>query len=274
MASATIDPLAIPGLTPRLREVLGVLDRLTKRAYQECWHAAKTIAQWIGASEWTVRNALRKLEAHGLIQIIRDYSADGPRTRRRIVLRWRTGDWQPDADNKSVTVDSHRQPRAISTTTDPSPHTPLYKDSEESAKQTDDDRRTENRTESSSSGSSREPSEPEPELSVPARNAVRSLVEALGDDPAVRQRAEHLARAEEPTLVIRAAGVLKKKAASLSNPWGYLRGILRNWRTEGPPPESTRPGPRPQDDPAFIQRFLASLEADDDDPLGFGKGGD
>lgn len=246
------DPADVPGLTANARELLRQLDKLTAKKHAECWFSAERLADAIGCCAATVRSGLRLLEAVGLVRIVRDYSL---KVRRRIVLLWRAGD-------PSMAQDVCPQSPQTFCATNGSPLHPPYKDPE--GKQLTTTIEGPDRSSSSVSSSSGPQSGPETGATSNAEvdQVVAKAVEVLG--PECEARTRRLAEQSEPAFVAKALDVIKPKLRTLSNPWGYLKGIVANFEAEGAPVE--RPRPQPIDREAELARLMAMLGEPGDGP--------
>lgn len=238
--------VATMGLPPMARLAIPVLERLAK-GHDTCLSATRTIAAKLNCSERTARNALNALQAAGLVEIVRDYSL---RTRRRIVLVWRTnGELVP-----CVTANPSAESRAASAVTDGSP--PIINISEEVSKK------------QGVSDGSRAPVPPPPSR-VLSENLRGGEAEATPDEIAsvaaraapVLRLAEPAARAKVAALakrwglpwVVAALGRAEKKAAlePLVSPSAYLVRTLKGFEAEGGPGAA----------PLTQEEFLAARDA-------------
>jgi hypothetical protein len=233
--------LAIEGLTQTDRLIALALDRHTRLGH-DCWCATATIARWVNRSVSTVRAALARLRASGLVRVVRNYML---RSRRAIVLLWR----EPEASAQSAeralpesdlapnsSVLPHRE---LGTSVAAPPHPPCIELNEVRSEV------------SSAAGANAPPSRAVPSLHPEcaetgdaSRSVVTEAERLFGNGAAARARAlvkrygtEWVQRALDRAARLRARG----RAVV----WGYVATCLFHWSEEGgPPPEAVAQPPR------------------------------
>jgi|GEM_PF-6497316 len=221
-------------LSPTARLVGELLNR-TRPQHGEAWLSNKTIAAKIGRSIRTVQLALKELAQADLIRVCKDYAL---KTRRRIHLLWRGDSTAKDPSVGAKNCADSAQEIAPSSAIPP--HPPI-EDLTELKREIDDD------VLSSSSSPSFSPTnqtagKPNDEELTQATEKAQELFPGQS----LRGRVEAEARrcAAFGGGLGWVAQALDVAQAASAETWGFVVGVLRNWREEGGPPP---PPPSPEE---------------------------